>query len=132
MVYEACGEILVDEPRLVEKMRVIEDESLDEVKRLVLPLAYGQVPTRTKVVGRGKQARTIAEPNDPVDVARVQVVAAKRLVEVSESRRKLYGMDAPQKVALTDPTGERRYGELTDDELTRLLQQKVALLGAGQ
>lgn len=38
-----------------------------------------------------------------------------------EQRCKLLGLNAPVKVAPTDPTGEREYGDFTDKELARRL-----------
>lgn len=46
-------------------------------------------------------------------------------MQIKERIAKLLGLDRPIKVAPTDPTGERAYGELTDDE--RLARIKAIL-----
>jgi len=46
-----------------------------------------------------------------------------------EQRCKLLGLNAPVKVAPTDPTGEKEYGALTDNELARRL---LAVIAAGK
>ena len=46
--------------------------------------------------------------------------AIDKALKVEERRAKLLGLDAPNKVAPTDPSGEREYGDpLTDDERIR-------------
>ena len=52
--------------------------------------------------------------------------AIDRALKVAERRAKLLGLDAPAKLAPTDPTGEKEYGELTDAELEARI---FALLG---
>ncbi len=133
-VFRAAGDIAADTAERAPELRVIEDAGLDQVKRAMIPLLHGSVPARTtvKVVGRGKSARvlTVPVPNDPLDVARVQGMAAQRLVNVSARRSALLGLDAPVKVAPTDPSGTRRYHELGEAELERLVAEKRAELGA--
>jgi hypothetical protein len=54
--------------------------------------------------------------------------AVDRALRISESRRKLLGLDAPQKIAPTDPYGEEEYG--TAAERYRL-RQIAAIFGGG-
>ncbi len=44
------------------------------------------------------------------------VSAFRYLLRLMERRAKLLGLDAPTKIAPTDPSGEREYAELTDSE----------------
>jgi hypothetical protein len=43
-------------------------------------------------------------------------IYADRILKVMERRAKLLGLDAPTKIAPTDPTGEREYEGLSDDD----------------
>lgn len=52
--------------------------------------------------------------------------AIEKALKVEERRAKLLGLDAPAKIAPTDPTGEDEYSGLSDEELTRRLR---AILG---
>jgi hypothetical protein len=88
--------------------------------------------------------RTLKEPAEEVrtlEVARLDAMllalwtqvkqgnqgAIDKALKVEERRAKLLGLDAPAKVAPTDPSGEEQYEGLTDDELVRRL---MAILGA--
>lgn len=51
--------------------------------------------------------------------------ATDRILRIMERRAKLLGLDAPTKIAPTDPTGESEYAGLSDDAL-RELAAKVA------
>lgn len=99
--------------------------------RAILPHLYGRVPGRRRVVGKGKRARVIEEPPDPGTVVAAVKGAHQRLTDSIRVRAELFGLNAPAKVAMTDPSGERRYHELSDEELDRLIQQKERLLGEG-
>lgn len=44
--------------------------------------------------------------------------AIDRCLRIQERRSRLLGLDAPTKIAPTDPTGEHEYHELTDTERT--------------
>lgn len=66
--------------------------------------------------------------------------ALDRLLRILEMRWKLLGIGAPTKVALTDPTGNREYGELSTEqrmaELTAIFErartrQSLEAAGAG-
>jgi hypothetical protein len=62
---------------------------------------------------------------------RRQSWGAREFAEVRQSvlaEMKLLGTAAPEKTALTDPTGEHEYTGLTDDELRRRV---AALTGSG-
>lgn len=131
LVYEAAGERDVLNERKRPAYIAIEDERTDEVHRAMVPLVHGQLPQRTTVVGTGKSKRVVAVPHDPVEVARVQTQAAGRLVQVSARRAALFGLDAPDKLALTDPGGTRRYHDMGEAELAALVAEKRAQLGRG-
>lgn len=47
---------------------------------------------------------------------RKQPLVADRILRIMERRAKLLGLDAPTKWAPTDPTGEKEYIGLTDEE----------------
>lgn len=137
LVYQACGEIAADEPNVVAHMRTIEDERLDEALRVTLPLAYGMVPDKevasTVTVPDEKDpakqvVKTVVRKvkNDPVEIGRLQLQGVARLTEISESRRRLHGVDRPTKVAATDPSGERSYGDLTEEQLDALIAEREA------
>jgi len=49
--------------------------------------------------------------------------AADRILRIMERRAKLNGLDAPQKIAPTDPTGENPYLTMSDTELRALAAQ---------
>ena len=87
--------------------------------------------------------RTLQEPADEVrklELARLDraqrtawermlhgdLDALGKVLKVMERRAKLLGLDAPAKVAPTDPSGEGQYEGLTDDELVRRL---MAIIG---
>ena len=125
LVLTAAAEVELEMPRLVSAVRAIEGATCDEVKRTMIPLMHGQIPAGQVVrVGRNKTVRMGTQPNDPVEVARVQTVAAQRVLGASQRIAALYGADAPIKVAPTDPGGTRRYHDLTTEELQRLVAQK--------
>lgn len=117
LVFRASGELLLDDQRNVARLRAIEGERMDEVHRAMVPLLHGQLPVAPE-----------QPPPDPLEVARVQALAAQRIVNASARRSALFGMDAPLKVSPTDPSGQRRYHELSDEELARLVAQRQALL----
>lgn len=52
------------------------------------------------------------------------------LIGIGERRAKILGMDAPQKIAPTDPTGEREYSKYSDDELNARIAELTAKVGA--
>lgn len=52
------------------------------------------------------------------------------LVSIGERRAKILGMDAPQKVAPTDPSGEREYSSYSDAEIEARIAELTAKYGA--
>lgn len=66
---------------------------------------------------------------DPKSRAADRLRALELKVRVSESIRKLWGLDAPVKVAPTSPDGEEQYTGLSDAELERELAAALATLG---
>ena len=129
LAFEAGATLIIKDQRQVEILRAIENERLDEAHRAMVPLQHGQVPGKAVVVGAGKTRKVGAVPPDPVDVARVQGMAVQRIVNISGRRAALNGLDAPIKVAQTDPGGTRRYHDLSEDELERVVQEQRRLLG---
>ena len=51
--------------------------------------------------------------------------AVDRILRIMERRAKLLGLDAPTKIAPTDPSGEHEYSGIADD-----LQRRLAVLAA--
>lgn len=67
-------------------------------------------PKETRIEVKSKETtRTVGQCGDP----RYQAI----LIDISARRAKLLGLDAPTKIAPTDPSGENEYGDLTDDQL---------------
>lgn len=117
-----------------ERIRFEEDATLGELKQAMMPLAVGDLPARTerRVVGRKRKRVVVVPgaPHDPLDVAKIQGMAAQRLVNISARRAALFGADAPVKVAPTSPDGSRRYDDVDDAELERIAAGKRAVLAA--
>lgn len=126
LYYEALGTYVVDDAKTVPLLRAQEDARLDQTYRAMLPLQHGQLPSKTRVVGRGRSRKVEVVPHDPIEVARLQTVAAQRIIAVGARRAALHGLDAPLKVTATDPTGARRYDDLSDDDLERALSERIA------
>lgn len=72
-------------------------------------------------------ADAILRSADASDTSRLRALELK--VRASESLRKLWGLDAPQKVAPTTPDGESEYRGLSDAELERELVAVLARVG---
>ena len=53
--------------------------------------------------------------------------AVDRLLRIMERRAKLLGLDAPTKIAPTDPSGETEYAGLTDERLRELAAKVLAV-----
>lgn len=51
------------------------------------------------------------------------------LLGVQERRAKILGVDAPTKIAPTDPTGEREHGKMSDEELNARIAELAAKVG---
>lgn len=101
--------------------------------RAVLPMLYGQgVPDHvvSRVVGRGTRARVLLSrtPPDPVKVGLLKLRAHERLSASSKARREMFGVDAPIKITPTDPTGTRRYHDLSEEDLARMVGERASLL----
>lgn len=129
LCWEVAGEYDAGAAELAPAIRTLVGERLHEVHRAMTPLLHGQVPGTVKTQGTGKAAKTVVIPPDPLEVARLQTVAAGRVVQANGRLAELYGADAPQKLALTNPAGTGRYHELSEDELERQVAEKAALLG---
>ena len=60
----------------------------------------------------------------PMATERGDYLAFDRCMTIQERRAKLMNLDAPQKIALTDPTGRKEYGAgLTADERVAILRE---------
>ncbi|MFW6344772.1 MAG: hypothetical protein ACOC0M_00350, partial [Halomonas sp.] len=57
------------------------------------------------------------------------VAHVDRAIKVMERRAKLTGLDAPTKIAPTDPDGETPYRGMTEEELDQRIQELQAKLG---
>lgn len=113
----------------IEHRRLREERKSLLRDRAVMPLLYGQVRGRTKVIGRGKNARVMELRPDPGVIVAAQTRAHRALTDSGRFRAELFGLNAPIKIAPTDLAGTRRYHDLTEEELERVLRQKAALLG---
>ena len=51
--------------------------------------------------------------------------AVDRVLRIMERRAKLLGLDAPVKVAPTNPSGDDPYASLSEEELDRILAEKL-------
>ena len=92
-----------DHEILVPAARAIEVERTHRWDRQILPVALGQAPVK--------------DPSKRIDL---QLRAHNQLLRSGVRRAALQGLDAPVKIAPTDPAGERPYGSLSDEELDRV------------
>ncbi len=58
--------------------------------------------------------------------------AIDRALKIGERRARLLGLDAPTKIAPTDPTGEHEYGSLSDDKLNKEIDAAAKKAGSGE
>lgn len=79
--------------------------------------------TRTVKGSDGEEQTVIVDEPPNFDLA---LSMYDRVMTIVKRRHALLGVDAPLKVAPTDPTGTKSYGDLTVDELT---QRMRAILG---
>ncbi|NLV40573.1 MAG: hypothetical protein GXY15_05015 [Candidatus Hydrogenedentes bacterium] len=93
-VRDALAETLAECAELAEHLRELENQRLDEMQAALWEKALAGV-----------------------------FPAADRVLRIMERRAKLNGLDAPQKIAPTDPSGENPYTKMTDDELRALAAQ---------
>jgi hypothetical protein len=100
--------------------------------------AYGVVQRAMRKLVREAAAEAVALEADRLDnylralaprALAGDLEALDRAIRISESRRKLLGLDAPQKIAPTSPSGEEEYG--TAAELYRL-RRLADILGRGE
>lgn len=115
----------------VEERIFLEEEKSYLRDRAIMPELYGHLPMRTKVIGTGKKARVVEVPPDPLVIIAAKMRAHARLTDSARFRADLFGLNAPKKVALTDPSGEVDYAALQADALRGLLEEKLARLGLG-
>ncbi len=97
-VRDALAATLAECAELAEHLRELENQRLDELQASLWDKALAGV-----------------------------LPAADRVLRIMERRARLNGLDAPQKIAPTDPTGENPYTRLTDDELRAVARQVLGL-----
>lgn len=129
LVYEHGGELIAQDKRNLPLLRAVVNERLEESHRAMVPLQHGQIAGTRQVVGKGKDAKVVVVPPDPIEVAKVQTTATQRIVNIISRFAALNGLDAPLKVTPTDPTGERRYHDMSEEELERVIAEQEKLLG---
>ncbi len=59
-----------------------------------------------------------------------ELQAIDRAIKISESRRKLLGLDAPMKIAPTNPEGDKSYAPASLDERLAALDERLGRIGA--
>jgi hypothetical protein len=80
-----------------------------------------------------EQLRELWQKFYAMAIERGDYLAFDRCVTIQERRMKLLGMEAPQKIALTDPTGLKEYGAgLTADERIAILRELFGSTASGQ
>lgn len=122
-IHAALDELRAQRADTIERGRTLEVARLDAADRAVLPLLHGQMPSRAVVRGR----RVVQVP-DP-ERATMQLKAHARVVSSGAARRQVLGIDAPVKVAPTDPGGGRPYLAASLAELEALVLSRFAALG---
>lgn len=119
----------------VQQLRQVEVRRTLRNDRAIIPLLYGNVPTKQRVVyagkGKDKKPTVIAEPVDPAVLVAAQTRAHQRLTDSGRYRAELLGLNAPIKLAPTNPTGTHSYGSMDEDALQRAIEEKERLLGTG-
>jgi len=97
-VRDALAATLAGCGELAEHLRELENQRLDEMHAALWPQALAGV-----------------------------MPAVDRILRLMERRAKLNGLDAPQKIAPTDPSGENPYLSASDTELRRMAAQVLGL-----
>lgn len=97
-VRDALAATLAECAELAEHLRELENQRLDEMQAALWEKALAGV-----------------------------FPAADRVLRIMERRAKLNGLDAPQKIAPTDPSGENPYLSASDTELRRMAAQVLGL-----
>ena len=132
-VHEQAGDFDQASAAMLPKFRALEEARLDAALRNVWPILNGQVKGRRLVStqGKGKARQTVVTevPADGVRVAELQLGASDRLVRISARRSELLGLNAPLKIAATDPSGTRTYHDMALDDLEKLVRQRASTLG---
>lgn len=96
------------------ELRQKTQESVEELRELELAACDDVIVSMWRAAGEG------------------DAQAARALLQASESRRRLLGLDAPTKIAPTDPTGRERYTSMTIEELEALVRaREQRVLGGG-
>ena len=105
LVIDALTDLAAKCPENATELRTLETERLTSVVR---------------------DADAILNGIRPSDSNRLRALEVK--IKASESLRKLWGLDAPVKIAPTTPDGEEQYTGLSDAELERELAAALAAL----
>ena len=127
----ALDELRAETLMTAAKYREVELQRSLRNDRAILPLLYGQVKGRTTVVGEGKKAKLVTEAADPAVVVSAQTRAHQRLTDSGRHRASLLGLNAPLKIAPTNPSGTSRYHDLSEEDLEREIAACEAELGIG-
>ena len=93
-----------------------EAQRLDQNDRSLIPIASGQFPQDTQVIGTGKKRQLVTVPIRAATGVKLKLDALEQLRRNSESRRKLFGWDAEKDT-------ERRY---TDEQFLGLARALMA------
>ena len=100
-VMRALRQLAKKQDGIAEELRILEDQRLDD---MLAPMM-----TQAK---RGNQG------------------AVDRVLRIMDRRARLWGLDAPQKIAPTDPSGEHEYSGVRED-IQRQLAGLAAAMGQG-
>lgn len=111
----------------LQKLDVLEEEAWAEWERSKLDWRKqstkdGGVNAKGEAAGPETKVETGGQCGDPRYL--------QALLGIQERRAKIFGIDAPSKVAPTDPSGEREYGKMTDAELNARIAELAAKVGA--
>lgn len=112
-VHETAGDFDKVSAEMVPHFRAIEEARLDAALRHIWPILQGLVNPHIT----------------PAQRAALQLAAADRVARVSARRAALLGLDAPVKIAPTNPEGTRPFKGLTDEELDAQMAQLAAESG---
>jgi hypothetical protein len=100
------------------------DEGVKHEARVMLIAEFDDVMGRLQAEAfrrymDGKITQRLTKDGDVVDLTEFEVQEGFLSIAAGKARREMLGVDAPGKVALTDPSGERPYSNLSDEELEK-------------
>lgn len=132
--WKASAAASIDEHRARElrKLELVEQAAWKEYERSRKDYTK-KTAEDVEIKGRDGEGPTVL-PGTKHKVETGGRLGDPRLLQIAlnagEARRKILGLDAPTKVAPTDPTGEKPYQAMGDDELTRRIAELQAKLAA--